>query len=63
MGLKLARGVLNYFFKTFKTKYHSFSSYVFCSFTSDIQRTFVTLQLVHSMTPKLFNLVNELEKY
>jgi hypothetical protein len=34
-----------------------------CSFTFDIQKTFVALQFATPMTQKSFNLVKELGKY
>jgi hypothetical protein len=64
MGLELEMGLKFFFLKKFETNYHFFSSYVLlrCSFTYDVQRTFVALQFVHPMRQKLFNLVKKLEK-
>jgi hypothetical protein len=62
MRLKLERGLGFFFSKKLKqTITHPlsmFSALVLC-FASDAQRTFVTLQFVHLMTPRLLNLVNE----
>jgi NRPS condensation-like uncharacterized protein len=35
---------------------------VFCSNTSDAQKTFITLQFAHSVTQKLLNLVKGMSK-
>ncbi len=60
MRLELERG-LELFFSKFSSKLLVILSLcsLHCSFTSDAQRTFVTLQSAHPMTQKLFNLIKE----
>jgi hypothetical protein len=55
MVLELERGLELFFSKKIEASYHS-SSCVLCSFTSNIQRTFVALQFVCPMTQKSLNL-------
>jgi hypothetical protein len=75
MRLELEKGVKLFFSK--KRNYHLSSSCIFCnapvllmlkehlecSFISDTQRTFVTLQFARPMTKKSLNLVKEVRKY
>jgi hypothetical protein len=60
MRLELKKG-LELFFQFFKGKLSLILLLCFlrCSFTSDVQRTFVTFQFAHPMTQKLLNLIKE----
>jgi hypothetical protein len=62
MELELERDMELFFSNFFEANYHSFSSCAFHvapSFSSDVQRTFVTLQFANPMTQKSLNLVQE----
>ncbi len=60
MNLELEKS-LELFFQTFESKLSLilFLCFLGCSFTSDAERTFGTLQFVHPMTQKLLKLINE----
>jgi hypothetical protein len=65
MGVKLKKG-LDLFFQMFWSKPSLILFLYFflcCSFMSDAQRTFLTLQFAHSMTQKSLNLIKERGKY
>jgi hypothetical protein len=60
MNLELESS-LELFFQTFESKLSLilFLCFLHCSFTSDTERTFETLQFAHPMTQKSLDLIKE----
>jgi hypothetical protein len=60
-GLELKRGSKRFFLFKIEANYHLslFQCLLHCSFTSDAQRTFLTLQFAHPLKQKLLNSANE----
>ncbi len=64
LGLKLERDLVLLFQKIWsKLSLILFLCFLGCSFIFEVERTFVGLQFVCPVTPKLLNLVKEWEKY